>query len=129
MHDVGPVAAVLVAASVFVGGVLGGYCRWALTRVIRSQRLATLIANLIASAIIGFSVNAPGMLQISVGVGFAGALSTLALLARQLGELIKDRDFRAMFIYGGVTAIGSVIAAACGLLLGYDAVQLTPRGQ
>lgn len=103
------------AAAVFAGGVLGGFTRWLLMREIHHPLAATFAANIAASAVIGFSVAAPGMWRTAVGVGFAGALSTLSLLARQLGEMVKAAEFPLAIKYGLGTALASVGAAAVGV--------------
>lgn len=106
------------AAGVFAGGVAGGWCRWLLTQMIANQRVATFAANVAASLVIGFVAAAPGEWQIALGLGFAGALSTLALLSRQLGELLRQRFFSLAFGYAGATAIGGLFAALAGTWLG-----------
>lgn len=105
-------------AGVFVGGIAGGFCRWLLTQLIANQRVATFAANMAASFIIGIVAAVPGEWQIAIGVGFAGALSTLALLARQLGELLQRRYLPLAFAYAGATAIGGLLAALTGMWLG-----------
>lgn len=103
---------------VFLGGVAGGFCRWLLTRLIPNPRGATFAANIGASAIIGASVAAPGLWQVAASVGFAGALSTLALLARQIGELIQAKHYLHAAAYGLATAVFGILAAAAGVRLG-----------
>lgn len=103
---------------VFVGGMLGGFVRWLIMSALaRRPLVATLVANVAASAVIGFAIFLPSFWQTAAGVGFAGALSTLSLLARQLGELIKAGKFFHAFEYAAVTALFAVIASALGTLV------------
>ena len=99
---------------VFFGGMLGGFIRWAIMAVVDNLLVATFIANIAASGIIGVAIFLPSLWQTAVGVGFAGALSTLSLLARQLGALIKDGKFRLAAEYGISTAAFAVLAAGIG---------------
>lgn len=115
------------AAGIFCGGVAGGFCRWLLTCLIDNQRVATFAANMLASFVIGVVAAVPGEWQLAVGVGFAGALSTLALLARQLGEQLKLRHFSLAFGYAGATALGGLLAALTGVYAGMW--WLGPAGQ
>lgn len=100
--------------AVFAGGLLGGFTRWVLMREIHHPLAATFAANIAASAIIGFSVAVPGIWRTAVGVGYAGALSTLSMLARQLGEMVKAGEFALALKYGLGTALVAVAAAALG---------------
>ena len=105
-------------AGVFVGGMLGGFVRWMIMNAFaRRPLVATLVANVAASAVIGFTIFLPSFWQTAAGVGFAGALSTLSLLARQLGELVKAGKFFHAVEYATVTASFSVLAAALGSFL------------
>lgn len=116
-------ASLLISAlAVFVGGVLGGFVRWCFMTAIDHPLAATLTANLTASAIMGFTLALPGQWQTFAGIGFAGSLSTLAMLARQLGQLIDQHEYAIAAIYGVGTALLAVCAAAIGIhwaLLGF----------
>lgn len=116
-------ASLLISAlAVFVGGVLGGFVRWCFMTAIDHPLAATLTANLTASAIMGFTLALPGQWQTFAGIGFAGSLSTLAMLARQLGQLIDQHEYAIAGIYGVGTALLAVCAAAIGIhwaLLGF----------
>lgn len=100
---------------VFIGGVLGGFTRWCFMNVIHHPLAATLTSNLTASAIIGFAVGLPGQWQTFLGAGFAGALSTLAMLARQLGTLVQRHEYGTAIVYGVGTALLALAAAAIGM--------------
>ena len=105
---------ITTVAAVFGGGVAGGFTRWFLMREIHHPLASTFAANIAASAIIGFAVAAPGAWRTAVGVGYAGALSTLSMLARQLGEMVKSGEYALALKYGLGTALGAVAAAAVG---------------
>ncbi|MCG7290171.1 MULTISPECIES: CrcB family protein [unclassified Corynebacterium] len=103
------------AAAVFVGGMLGGFARWLLMRQIHSTLASTFAANVSAAAVIGFAAAAPGVWRIGIGVGFAGALSTLSMLARQLGEMVESGEFVLAVKYGVGTALAAIAASAVGV--------------
>ena len=113
MPDVLPLAVGVFA--VFVGGMLGGFARWLLMRQIHSPLASTFAANVSAAAVIGFAVAAPGTWRTAIGVGFAGALSTLSMLARQLGEMAKAGEFVLAAKYGVGTALAAIAASAIGV--------------
>lgn len=106
---------VLGAAAVFAGGVLGGYTRWILMREIHNPLASTFAANIAAAAIIGFAVATPAAWRTAVGVGYAGALSTLSMLASQLGEMVKAGRFGAALKYGLGTAFAAAAATGIGV--------------
>lgn len=101
---------------VFVGGFLGGTCRWWLTRVIEHPRAATFAANTAACGVIGFVAAAPAAWQALLGVGFAGSLSTFSTLARELGELLKAKDYGEAATYLLATALIGTAAAGFGMI-------------
>lgn len=101
--------------AVFIGGMLGGFVRWLLMRQIRSSLLSTFTANVSAAAVIGFAVAMPGTWRTAIGIGFAGALSTLSMLARQLGEMVKAGEFVLAAKYGVGTALAAIAASTIGV--------------
>ena len=113
MPDLLPLLIGVVA--VFIGGMLGGCARWILMRQIHSTLASTFAANVSAAAVIGFAVAAPGAWRVGIGVGFAGALSTLSMLARQLGEMAKAGEFVLAAEYGVGTALAAIAASAVGV--------------
>lgn len=106
---------VLSAAAVFAGGVCGGFTRWVLMREIHNPLASTFAANVAAAAMIGFAVASPAAWRTAIGVGYAGALSTLSMLARQLGEMVKAGEFGAALKYGLGTALAAVVATSIGV--------------
>ena len=106
---------ITTVAAVFGGGVAGGFTRWFLMREIHHPLASTFAANIAASAIIGFAVAAPGVWRVGIGIGFAGALSTLSMLARQLGEMVQSGEFVLAAKYGVGTALAAIAASAVGV--------------
>lgn len=101
--------------AVFVGGVLGGICRW-LLRLIPAPRVGTFAANVAASAVVGFVLHVPELWQLAVGVGFAGALSTWSTLAAEIGTLIKAREYREAARYSVWTALIGLAGYTFGMI-------------
>ena len=110
MPDLLPLLIGVVA--VFIGGMLGGFVRWLLMRQIHSPLASTFAANVLAAAVIGFAVAAPGVWRVGIGIGFAGALS---MLARQLGEMVESGEFVLAAKYGVGTALAAIAASAVGV--------------
>ncbi|QYH19287.1 CrcB family protein [Corynebacterium aquatimens] len=103
-------------AAVFAGGFAGGVLRWWLTRLIPNPRAATFAANVAAAGVLGFVAMGPAMWQIAVGAGFAGSLSTFSTLAREVGELIKKKDYAEATKYVLATAAIGVASAGFGMM-------------
>lgn len=112
----------LGAAAVAAGGFVGGVARWALVRLNGSYRHpGTWAANVVGSAVLGFSLALPGILPLLVGTGFAGALSTWSTLARELGEHLKARHWAQAARSALSTAAVTVVAAYFGMVYGQRA--------
>lgn len=107
--------------AVFIGGAIGGVCRWGLTRAIRVPRVGTWAANMAASSVLGFVFTAPELWQLAAGVGFSGALSTFSTLAKETGELIKAKDYLRAAGYVLATAAVGIVSAAFGMGYGRHA--------
>lgn len=105
----------LVAAGAFAGGIL----RWALARVIPGKR-ATLTANTLACLLAGVVIGSelPALETALLVTGFCGALSTWSTLARELGELIRAREWGILARYGGATLVVGATSVQAGLILG-----------
>lgn len=109
-------SALAVAALVFLGGAFGGAARWALTHAMPHPRAGTFTANVAASGIAGFVAAAPEPWHMALGVGFAGALSTWSTHAREVGELLKEREFTEAAYTCLSTLLVSLAAAGFGLM-------------
>ncbi|WP_241228376.1 fluoride efflux transporter FluC [Corynebacterium hylobatis] len=99
----GPVGAVIGAVlAVGLGGFLGGMLRGLLARWPGGLR-GTFTANLLATVVLGAVIGAGDLVYLALGTGFAGALSTWSTLARELGELLKERQWRLLTGYISAT--------------------------
>lgn len=121
MNSIVALSLFLTLAAVFAGAFFGGAARFALTRAIHNAHAATFAANLVGSAVAGFAITAPVPWQITLGVGFAGALSTWSTFAKELGEMIKARRHGAALRYALSTAVLGIAAAWFGMRWGLRA--------
>lgn len=101
------IAAVL---AVGLGGFLGGLLRGLLARWPGGLR-GTFTANLVATVVLGGVLGAGELLYLAVGTGFAGALSTWSTLARELGQLLKDRRWGLLAGYASATLTAGLAVA------------------
>lgn len=94
---------------VAVGAALGGVGRYWLGRVL-PELYGTLAANTAACFLLGVVASLgtqhlhPGVVLVA-GMGFSGALSTWSTLARELGELIRNRQLLRAGRYGVATVV------------------------
>ncbi|EEI17256.1 FluC/FEX family fluoride channel [Corynebacterium lipophiloflavum] len=109
------ILAVTPIGAVAVGAFLGGLARWGLSRF-PGGLAGTLLANLFGSIAIGLSLGVGPQWQMFLGIGFAGALSTWSTLARELGQLVKDRNWRRAGMYTAATAALGLAGAYIGYL-------------
>ena len=105
------------ALSVFIGAFAGGIARWALAKIPRS-RVGTWAANMVACSVLGFVYAQGGLVAFAIGTGFAGALSTWSTLAKELGQLIRDRKWSEVLRYALTTALLGLVAAGYGVRWG-----------
>lgn len=112
-----PTNLITATVAVFLGGVLGGLARWALSRI-PAERVGTFAANMAGATILGFVAAAPEMWQLAAGAGFAGALSTWSTLAKEIGELIKSKKHVEAARYVAWTAALGIVSAYFGLMWG-----------
>ena len=107
----------LTLATVAVGAFFGGIARWALSRI-PAPRVGTWAANMVACSVLGFVYGQGVLVAMAVGTGFAGALSTWSTLAKELGQLIKDKDYSEALRYALATALLGLVAAGIGMRWG-----------
>lgn len=112
-----PTTLITATVAVFLGGVLGGLARWALSRI-PAERVGTFAANMAGATILGFVAAAPDVWQLAAGVGFAGALSTWSTLAKEIGELINAKKYGEAARYIAWTAALGIVSAYFGLMWG-----------
>lgn len=109
-----PIVAFLAVAA---GGFFGGLARWALNKIPR-ERVGTFAANVVGSALLGIAVTGPGIIPLALGVGFAGGLSTWSTLSREIGGLLRARQWRTLITYVAATVFIGLIAAHRGTVWG-----------
>lgn len=107
----------LVVGGIFAGAFLGGISRWALAHI-PAPRVGTWAANMIACSVLGFVYGQGILVVVAVGTGFAGALSTWSTLAKELGQLIKDKEYSEALRYALATALLGLVAAGFGMRWG-----------
>ncbi|MEH0147409.1 CrcB family protein [Corynebacterium sp. Q4381] len=103
-------------AWVFIGAFFGGLARWALSHI-PAPRVGTFTANIVACAVLGFTLVFPAPWQAGLGAGFAGALSTWSTLAKECGELYKRRQWGKLAKYASFTAAMGIAAAGWGVMI------------
>jgi len=111
---------------IFIGGGLGSILRYALTFIPLlapsvSQPVPTLIANLLASLILGYfsyiSIYAwdiPPSVKLGLTVGLCGGLSTFSTFTAESFKLLENGQWILFFSY----AAGSLLLCLAGFLLG-----------
>lgn len=111
----GIVIFLLVAVGAFAGGML----RWALN-ISLPVRVGTFTANTLACLLAGVVIGSElAALETALLVtGFCGALSTWSTLAKELGELIRAREWGSLARYGGATLVVGTASVQAGLMLG-----------
>lgn len=99
------------------GAFLGGLARWALSVTIGGTP-GTWAANIVGSAVLGFSAAMPVMWPAFLGAGFGGAVSTLSTMAKEMGEMIEQQKWWPLVRYATLTCAVGVAAAGFGLMFG-----------
>ncbi|MEX3505453.1 CrcB family protein [Corynebacterium sp. LK2510] len=103
--------------AVAAGGFAGGVARWALSHLNTPDRkVGTWAANVVGSAVLGFTIGLPGLAPLLFGTGFAGGLSTWSTLAKELGEDLRARRWRTATTYAALTAATGIVAAYYGTM-------------
>ena len=114
----------LVAAGAAVGAPL----RYLTDRLVQSHRggvlpLGTLTVNLVGSLILGAVIAAtlagstPTTVQVVIGTGFCGALTTYSTFSYETVRLLQEHANRAAIANTALTIIGGIAAAAAGFTL------------
>ncbi|NLF90007.1 MAG: CrcB family protein [Corynebacterium marinum] len=99
--------------AVGLGGFAGGMVRGALARW-PGGPAGTFAANLAATAVLAGVIAAAGhtgLVYLALGTGFAGALSTWSTLAREIGQLLKERRYVPAAGYASATLTAGVAVA------------------
>jgi len=120
--------------AIFLGGVLGTLARAALEESIAwhpgAWPWATLIANLVGAALIGFAavrlggrVNPPLRMQAFVGAGVCGGMTTFSTLAVQLVRMAQHSLWATAASYLAVSLVLGYAAVVAGMALAGRAAQ------
>ena len=102
---------------------LGGFLRFALEYYhppvgTSAFPRATLSVNIVGAFLLGVVLALPGELQIVLGVGLCGALTTFSGVSLQLHRRLKCQAFGSALIYSVALVTGGLIAAGAGLIIG-----------
>lgn len=100
----------LAVLAVGAGGFLGGVARHLLA-LWPGGLLGTFAANSLAVIVFGAAMGLSGVTALAVGAGFAAALSTWSTLAREIGQLLKERRFRLLTGYTTATLTAGLAMA------------------
>jgi CrcB protein len=124
---------------VALGAGAGSVCRAALDRTVAHRvgltRLpwATLAVNVVGSFILGFvlgwsaqvgagssadQAESARTLELIIGVGFAGGLTTFSTFSWESWSLIREGRGRGMLAYAGLTIVVGLAAVALGMAVG-----------
>jgi len=103
----------------FVGfAMLGAVTRWQLARINRhGWPGGTLVANVLASFLIGALVSSSSTAVTLLGIGFCGSVSTFSTLIVELYDSATRQDWRAATAYLSATLVLGIGAAWLGFTL------------
>ena len=79
---------------------------------------ATLLVNVVGAFLLGIVLALPGELQVILGIGLCGALTTFSGVSLQLHRRLSAQAFRQAMIYAASLITGGLIAAGLGIILG-----------
>jgi CrcB protein len=102
---------------------LGGFIRFAIEYywppVGRSAfPRATLLVNIFGAFLFGVALSLPGELQVTLGMGFCGALTTFSGVSLQLHRRLSAQSYKPALVYAITLITGGVLAAGLGAILG-----------
>lgn len=108
----------------FIGAAaLGGFIRFALEYYLppvgRSAfPRATLLVNVFGAFLLGVVLSLPGELQVILGMGLCGALTTFSGVSLQLHRRLSAQGYKPAMIYAITLITSGVVAAGLGTILG-----------
>jgi CrcB protein len=113
--------------AVALGGALGSVLRWALSLGLRRAEFplmtasaATLVANILASALLGYLMARPqsdARLQLALATGLCGGFSTMSTFSWEAVQWFKTGAWGAALGYVLATVLLSLAAAATAYAL------------
>jgi len=113
------------AMLIAVGGFFGACARyglgaWANKRFPSPMPLATLGINLSGSFLLGAIAGAGwgSAVYDLLGIGFMGAYTTFSTFSVENVQLIRDKAWKALFAYMGISSAGGIALACLGFILG-----------
>lgn len=106
-----------------LAAALGGFIRFAIECYLPAVGKsafprATFIVNVTGAFLLGMVLALPGELQVILGVGLCGALTTFSGVSLQLHRSLKSQAFRPAMVYAVTLITSGVIAAGFGTILG-----------
>lgn len=112
---------------VAVGAAVGAPLRYLTDRLVQSWRretfpFGTLLVNVIGSLVLGGVAaatlsGASGTLQVLVGTGFCGALTTYSTFSYETARLWQDRLTRQSVLNAVITLVAGIGCAAAGFVV------------
>lgn len=119
------------AIAIFLGGGLGAVSRYLLSTALRDYSfnypIATFIANILGSLILGFTIaffwsKAPmhqlhHTARVAITVGFCGGLTTFSTFSWEAFDLIKQGDYLLALLYVIISVVVCVLAVGLGVFL------------
>lgn len=110
---------------IFIGGGLGSIARFFISDILSKYNynfpVATLIANFLASLILGFFLaqaiagNGSDIKKALVMTGFCGGFSTFSTFSVESFQLLQEGNY----VYAIINILGSVAVCLFGVLVGY----------
>ena len=110
-----------LGAAVFLGGMVGALARYGLgvwVAPVAQIPVATLVANLLGSAVLGALAGAAerrarrGVAWAMLGVGFCGALTTFSTFALEAFELLDRQGPVVSILYAAASILAGLFLAS-----------------
>lgn len=106
-----------------VVAALGGFIRFTLEYYLPAVGVSafprgTLITNIAGAFLLGLVLALPGELQVTLGIGFCGALTTFSGVSLQLHRRLTSKAYRASLNYTVALLAGGIAAAGTGIIIG-----------
>lgn len=112
---------------IFIGGGLGSVFRYWLSKLLNNEATlpyGTLLANVLGSLIIGFTIgylaksNINSQMQyLLIATGFCGGFTTFSTFAFENYSFLKNQAYIQFFTYSFGSFLLALIAVMCGIFL------------